>query len=252
MQSLGVIGLGAFGQLLAQQLRPYFEIKATDPSAEAAIFADEHNIPLVTLEKCAQCKYVVLAVPILQIGPVVQAIAPFVQAGSTVFDVASVKLGPARQMQDGLPNNVCIIGTHPLFGPQSAKTGMDGLKIAICPIRGAGPTRVRHLITFLNQNLKLDAYASDPDTHDHDMAMVQGLTHLVAKVLHQMKPLPDRQTTLSFDLLVQSMQLVQGDSEALFRAIEQENPYSSEVRDRFFELIDQLRTDLERDQGKID
>jgi prephenate dehydrogenase len=28
------------------------------------------------------------------------------------------------------------VGTHPLFGPQSAANGIHGLQIAICPVRG--------------------------------------------------------------------------------------------------------------------
>ncbi|MDQ7077639.1 MAG: hypothetical protein Q9M45_07345 [Robiginitomaculum sp.] len=39
MQSMGVIGLGAFGQLLVAQMRPHFDLTAYDPSAQAQDFA---------------------------------------------------------------------------------------------------------------------------------------------------------------------------------------------------------------------
>jgi prephenate dehydrogenase len=245
VQSMGVIGLGAFGQLLAQRLRPFFAIQACDPSPEAKAFAKKEGIRLGTLKECASARYVVLAVPVLQIGPVAEAIAPYARPGASVFDVASVKLGPTRAMAAALPDHVNIIGTHPLFGPQSALSGLDGLKIAVCPVRGARQRRVDRVLAFLRDQLHLDAFESDPQSHDKDMAMVQGLTHLIAKVLDDMEPLPRRQTTLSFDYLVKAMQLVRGDSEELFRAIERENPYSAEVRARFFRRIDALRTDLE-------
>ena len=251
MQSMGVIGLGAFGQLLVAQMRPHFDLTAYDPSPQAQTFARKAGVRLGTLEDCARARRVVLAVPVLQIGPVASAIAPYVQAGATVFDVASVKLGPASAMAAALPDHVRIIGTHPLFGPQSAKTGLKGLKVSICPVRGAGPKRVERIISFLRDTLHLDAFLSDADRHDRDMAMVQGLTHLIAKVLDEMEPLPRRQTTLSFDYLVNAMQLVRGDSDELFRAIERENPYSADVRQTFFRLIDELRTSLENgDKGK--
>ncbi len=251
MQSMGVIGLGAFGQLLVQHLRPYFAITAYDPSPEAAAFAAQEGVNLGSISECASARYVVLAVPVLQVGPVASAIAPHVLPGATVLDVASVKLGPAREMSAALPDTVRIIGTHPLFGPQSALDGLEGLKIAICPVRGAGATRTRRLIDFLQNELHLDAFLSDPDSHDKDMAMVQGLTHLIAKVLDEMEPLPRRQTTLSFDYLVNAMQLVRGDSDELFRAIERENPYSAGVRGKFFRLIDELRVELENGEGEI-
>jgi prephenate dehydrogenase len=243
---MGVIGLGAFGQLLVERLRPWFQISASDPSPEACRIAKSLDVPLVALSELAACEIIVLAVPVLQIGPVVTALAPLLRPGTTILDVASVKLGPIGQMQTGLPPFVRIIGTHPLFGPQSVKTGSKGLKIAICPVQNVGPTRIRTMLAFLRDRLELDAFVTTPDAHDRDMAMVQGLTHLVAKVLAQMEPLPERQTTLSFDYLVQSLDLVRGDSDELFRAIERENPYSSQVREQFFHLIDQLRDELER------
>lgn len=166
-----------------------------------------------------------------------------------MFDVASVKLGPAREMAAAPPDHVRIIGTHPLFGPQSALTGLARLKIAICPVRGAGERRVKRLLAFLQDHPHLDAFPSDPDSHDKDMAMVQGLTHLIAKVLDEMEPLPRRQTTLSFDYLVKAMQLVRGDSDELFRAIERENPYSADVRRTFFRLTDELRSSLKEGEG---
>ena len=250
MQNMGVIGLGAFGRLLVQHMRPYFHICACDPAPGAQAFADEAGIALCSLSECARADLVVLAVPVLQIGPVAEAIAPHLRPGTSVFDVASVKLGPARAMKAALPDHVRIIGTHPLFGPQSAKTGLKGLKVSICPVRGAGPKRVAQVISFLRERLQLDAFLSDAQSHDRDMAMVQGLTHLIAKVLDEMEPLPRRQTTLSFDYLVGAMQLVRGDSDELFRAIERENPYSADVRETFFRLIDELRASLENGVGK--
>lgn len=250
MHSMGVIGLGAFGQLLVRELRCFFSISACDSSPEAAAFAAAEGIPLVSLQDCASARFVVLAVPVLQIEPVAKAIAPFVLPGAIVFDVASIKLGPTRALDAALPEYVGIVGTHPLFGPQSARTGLKGLKIAICPVRGVSEARINRLLVFLQKKLALDAFLSDPDSHDRDMAMVQGLTHLIAKVLDQMEPLPRRQTTLSFEYLVQAMQLVRGDSDELFRAIERENPYSADVRRTFFRLTDALRASLKDGEAK--
>jgi prephenate dehydrogenase len=74
---------------------------------------------------------------------------------------------------------------------------------------------------------------------------VQGLTHLIAKVLVQMEPLPTRMTTRSFDLLMQAVGMVRHDAPEVFQAIERANPYSAEIRRRFFDLAATL--DAERD-----
>lgn len=245
MQTLGIIGLGAFGQLLAETMQPHFRIIASDPSKYAASFAKQAGIDLVALPESAKADILVLAVPVQAISDVAREVAPHLGPDTLVMDVASVKIGPCEAMQSAFPATTPILGTHPLFGPQSAKTGLQGLKLALCPVQNVDGERVQCVAGFLENRIGLQSYVTTPQQHDRDMAMVQGLTHLVAKVLHQMKPLPDDLTTLSFDHLVTAMNLVSGDSDALFRAIEQENPYSAQVRADFFARIDDLREHLE-------
>ena len=74
--------------------------------------------------------------------------------------------------------------------------------------------------------------------------MVQGLTHLIAKVLVQMEPLPARMTTRSFDLIMQAVGMVRDDAPEVFRAIEGANPYAAGVRRRFFDLASALDDEL--------
>ncbi len=76
--------------------------------------------------------------------------------------------------------------------------------------------------------------------------MVQGLTHLIAKVLVQMEPLPSRMTTRSFDLLVRAVEMVRYDAPEVFEAIERTNPYAASVRRQFFDLAAALDHSLER------
>ena len=118
---------------------------------------------------------------------------------------------------------------------------MAGLKIAICPIRG---DRARRVAAFLRKAFGLRVYITTPEAHDREAAVVQGLTHLIAKVLVQMEPLPTKMTTASFDKLMSAVEMVRYDPPSVFLAIEQANPYAVEVRERFFELADQLRTSL--------
>jgi prephenate dehydrogenase len=74
---------------------------------------------------------------------------------------------------------------------------------------------------------------------------VQGVTHLIARVLVRMEPWPTRLTTASFDHLVQATEMVRYDSAGVFAAIEQANPFAAEVRERFFSLAAELRQELE-------
>ena len=77
--------------------------------------------------------------------------------------------------------------------------------------------------------------------------MVQGLTHLIAKVLVEMGPLPERMTTASFDLLREAVGMVKDDPPTVLHAIETANPFAAEVRGAFFERADRVRKQFERE-----
>jgi len=239
---IGIIGFGAFGRLMAQHLRAYFPLCAYDPAVPLGPFAGMPEVALTGLAEAAGCPVVILATPVNRLEAVAGAISPFLQPRALVLDVGSVKSIPAEIMQRVLPAHVDIVATHPLFGPQSARNGISGLKIAVCPVRGARAPRVA---AFLRKCLRLDVIMTTPEAHDREAAMVQGLTHLIAKVLVQMEPLPTKMTTRSFDLIMQAVGMVRDDAPEVFQAIEQANPYSLEVRRRFFDLASALDLELE-------
>ena len=233
MPDLGIIGFGAFGRLMAQHLHPFFALYAYDPAQQEPA----HGVTFADIATVARCRIVVLAMPVDRIAEAIAGIGPHLQPGTLVMDVGSVKVRPTEAMRRLLPAHVDIVGTHPLFGPQSARDGIEGLKIAVCPIRGRIALRVA---AFLRAALRLRVYVTTPETHDREAATVQGLTHLIAKVLVSMEPLPTRLTTASFDMLMRGVDMVRYDAPEVFMAIERANPYSAEVRERFFMLAAEL------------
>jgi prephenate dehydrogenase len=237
--SVGLIGLGAFGRLTAAHLGAHFPLLGHDPAAQAPI----KGVSLRPLAEVAACDVVILATPVPALHSVIAAINPFLRPGALVLDVGSVKVEPARIMLAELPAYVDILGTHPMFGPQSARGGVKGLKIVICPIRGGN---ARRLAAFLRKTYGLDAIIAAPEEHDRQAAMVQGLTHLIAKVLVEMEPLPRHMTTASFDLLLRAVDMVRHDAPEVFYAIERMNPFVPDVRRRFFGLAAELADSLEK------
>ncbi len=244
-RTIGIIGFGAFGQLAARYLRPYFRIYAYDPQAGLEVHAAAVGVTASAMELAAACDIVVLAMPVKNMRQAIENIVPYLRPGALVLDVGSVKIGPATTMQETLPGYVDIVATHPLFGPQSALNGIAGLKIAICPVRGGQALRAA---AFLRKCLSLNVILTTPQAHDREAAIVQGLTHLIAKVLVQMEPLPTRMTTRSFDLLMQAIGMVRDDASEIFQAIEYENPHAPEMRRRFFELAARVNDELTQSQ----
>lgn len=237
--SVGIVGFGAFGALMARHLAPHCRLLAFDPVPRDA---RDLTVTFADLPAVARCDVVVLAVPVSGMADAIRALRPHLRPGTVVIDVGSVKIEPVRVMLAELPPDVEIIGTHPLFGPQSAKDGVAGHRIAWCPVRGRSAARIA---AFLRRVLKLDVIRTTPDTHDRQMAVVQGLTHLIAKVLVRMEPLPKRMATRSFDLILQATDMVRHDAPAVYEAIERANPHAAAVRERFFALADEVRHSLD-------
>ncbi len=240
--TLGIVGFGAFGQLAAQHLREYFELSVYDPIASRAHAAQQLGVGFSSMDAVSRCDVVLIASPVASFEDVVGAIAAACRPGALIVDVGSVKVQPSEIMHRVLPGDVEIIATHPLFGPQSARNDIKGLKIAVCPIRGTMHAR---FAAFLRKSLGLKVVLTTPEAHDKEAAMVQGLTHLIAKVLSNMGPLPTLMTTKSFELLSEAVAMVQYDAPEVFEAIEKANPYAENVRRRFFDLSAELNRELE-------
>ncbi|CAO4143563.1 prephenate dehydrogenase/arogenate dehydrogenase family protein [Methylorubrum aminovorans] len=257
-QLVGLVGFGAFGRLIAHHLAPHAALRIHDPYLPAGTLAAHlaadagPEAVAADLPSVAACPVVILATPVASLAEAARALAPHLRPGTLVVDVGSVKMGPAAILQEELPADVEILATHPLFGPQSARVGardgagngIRGLKVAVCPIRGRCGLRAA---AFLRRVLGPDVIVTTPEAHDRAMASVQGLTHLIAKVLVAMEPLPTRMTTRSFDLLMQAVGMVRHDAPDVFHAIERANPYAAPVRQRFFALAGQLDAELARE-----
>ena len=167
-------------------------------------------------------------------------IAPHLIRGALVIDVGSVKMLPAEWMAEILPSHVDLVATHPLFGPQSAKTGLAGLRLVVCPIRGARADKV----AAFGRSLGLTVTVTSPEEHDREMAYVQALTHLIGRSLVNLD-IPDEQMkTPSYQHLLELCSLIGADTFELFTAIQTQNPFASEIANAFVDearnLLDQV------------
>ena len=191
------------------------------------------------------CKIIVIAVPVQQMEKVLRKLAKVARPDALVIDVGSVKMKPAKLMKEILPRSISIVGTHPLFGPQSGKgQGIKGLNIVVCDVRGK-QSRLRAQI-LQTEKLGLKVFAATPSEHDHELAYVQGLTHLLAKVVVALNLPRFRFTTRTYEYMDQMVETVRYDSDELFRAIERENPFTKKAKEAFFAAARNLEQKLLR------
>ena len=235
-REVGFIGFGSFGKFIMPYLSPYFNVSVYD-KRDVAAECKALKVYCGTLKEVASKEIVILAVPVQFLETVIQEIVPFVQPNALIADVSSVKVKPMQLMEKYFPDTVQIVGTHPLFGPQSGKNGIENLNLVLCPVR---TSRAEIIRKFFSNILKLNVLERSPEIHDQQMAYVQALTHFVGRAVNNMD-IPDvEQKTPAYQYLLDIKRNLGQDSMDLFLTIENENPYAKDVRQKFMTELERL------------
>lgn len=241
MKSIGIIGLGRFGQLMAHFLKGHFDVYVSNRSDKRDI-ADYLGVRYVTIEECAMKDIVVPCVPISHLKDVLLYIAPLIKEGSFVFDVCSVKLLPSKWMEEILPNNCSILCTHPLFGPDTTKKGLDGKMIALCPVRGVDMEKVKAFVSGLG----LVPISATPQEHDEQMARSLALIHFLGNALDKIDIDEVRLATKTHEKLRELVKITKNDSRELFIDMHKYNPFVSSVRKELISSLMELDNFLDK------
>lgn len=254
LERVGIVGLGAFGRFMAGHVGAVArEVVGCDGSGVET----PRGVRRGTIADIAGCEVVIVAVPLAAMRGVLEDLAAAMerveqggQAGraGVVVDVCSVKVEPVRLMREILPASVRVLGTHPLFGPQSGAQGIRGMPIAVCPVRVDAETMARAR-AVLEVGLGLRVIEIDAERHDRDMAYVQGLTHYISRALSAL-PLPETPlATMAYERLLAMRSNLAADSWALFETIQQGNAHAAEVRSGLRAELEALEERLLRRDG---
>ncbi len=121
---------------------------------------------------------VILAVPIASTVEVAKKVGPHIRPGACLMDITSIKRGPLAAMLDSVPDNVDVVGTHPMFGPHGVD--FDRQKVVLC--RGRGETAFLR-VKKLYEAFGAETVEASADEHDAQMALIQVLVHEKTMVL---------------------------------------------------------------------
>lgn len=225
----GILGLGRFGRLAAEILRPHGDVWAHDPEARDP----SPGIRLVTFEEACSARVVLLAVPIRAMETVLHRMAPHLRRPALVADTASVKTLPCRWMEQKLPGWADLLGTHPLFGPDSAVDGIRGLKIAFCPLRLRHPRTARRFL----ERLGLRVVPAQPDAHDRELARTQAVVQFLGRALERLEAKPEDLDTSGYRKLLEILRYVRRDTRELFLDMQRYNPHAGDARETLLRTL---------------
>lgn len=242
-KSLAVIGIGQFAEFFIPHLKPFFsEILITSKGDKSKV-AKRLGVRHATLEETCKEDVIMLAMPISEITSVLEEIRDKVRKDAIVIDVCSVKMFSAKEMKRLLPKSVQILGTHPLFGPQSGKNGIKDLQIVLCPERM--DSKSYDEIKDIFKKMGLNTKETTAKKHDKIMAYTQSLTHFFSRAAARTIPFEDFAfTTPSAKRLRDIIFEVKDDSEQLFLDMQILNPYATKTRKQFLKELNKLDTKI--------
>ncbi|MEK6927322.1 MAG: bifunctional chorismate mutase/prephenate dehydrogenase [Nanoarchaeota archaeon] len=239
--NVGVMGFGMFGQFLARNIKSRCNVEVWD-IVDKSREAKELGVKFVSFEKIAKNKIVILAMPMESVEEILDKLKNKLEKGTLVMDICSLKGFVCKLMKEKLPSSVDVLGTHPLFGPQSAKFGISGAKIVLCPVK-IGEERLSKVKEFC-ESLGLNVFLASPEEHDKQMAASQALTHFVGQAINQSGIKRVEWSTKTFDSLMNIADIIRKDSPEMVRNIQTLNPFAKDMRRKFIDEVKKIETEL--------
>jgi prephenate dehydrogenase len=239
INNVGIIGYGRFGRLLASILENDFDVFVCD---KKTIDSNNRKVNISHLPSVASKDAIFFCVPILGFKNTVQEAAPYIQNDAVVLDVCSVKIYPTKIMNQFLPDNIDILPTHPMFGPDSASKGLEGLPYVLCPNNTSPQTIIFWSKYFESKKLKVIEMSCDE--HDEITAYSLCITHLFGRLLDKLEVKSSNIDTQNFMNLLGIRENACNDTFELFKGLQNLNPYAKEMRiklkNAMFEIEDSL------------
>ncbi len=184
-----------------------------------------------------------LCVAIHAVPQAVAQLVPHLAPETVLMDTCSVKVFPVKKMIEGAPAETEIIGTHPMFGPDSASNGVGGLPFVYSPVRCGEESVRRYRDLFSRMGMRI--VERSPEEHDREAAMPQGVTHFIGRVLAELDLEPSQIATKGYQKLLEVMEQTCNDPYDLFIDLQRLNPYTSLMRSRLRESILQISNTLD-------
>ena len=237
MNSIGIIGFGRFGKVLANILQKGFAIKAYDPKP----IGEFPGVEFTDLQSLLKEQVIFVAVPIRHFESLIKEISHHLSEGTTIIDVCSVKKYTSDIMKNVLPKEIGIISSHPMFGPDSYLSNKK-LKMMMHSTRDVHDQYDFWKKFFSDQNIKI--LEMTPDMHDRLAAKTQGVTHFLGRTLKEFGIQKTNLDTQGFRDLIDLVDQTCNDTWELYADLQTYNPYTEEMINNLKNSVNVLEKQL--------
>lgn len=212
--TVAIVGVGLIGGSIAAALKKRKLCRsvigvgrsaARLQAAQSAGLIDVGETDLAAVAKSAEL--IIFCTPVDRIVDGVREAAAHCRPGTLITDAGSIKVAICRELETGLPDGVCFIGSHPLAG--SEKNGFehadaDLFEGRVCVVTNGQsgkrkaesggyystpnplpltPHSSHQRLTAFWQSLGMTVITTAPDEHDRLLAVTSHVPHVVAPAL---------------------------------------------------------------------
>ncbi len=230
--TVGVYGLGRFGSFWAELLARSIPVCGYSRAAERPT---PPGVRRVGEDEVLSQSVIFFCVAISAVEEVLGRARTRIAPTALVMDTCSVKTYPVSLMEKLLPASTSIMGTHPMFGPDSARNGVAGQPMILCPVRISA--REVEMWRELFASLGLAISIMTPDEHDREAAFTQGVAHYIGRVLSDLGVQRSPIGTVGYKKLLEIVEQTCNDPWQLFLDLQRYNPHTREMRIRLEKSI---------------
>lgn len=180
---------------------------------------------------------VIVSVPIDITSRVIAETAPKMKPGSLLMDFTSLKVKPIEAMIENAPENVELLGTHPMFGPSIPS--LHGQIVIMTPVENRCQ-KWYPVIRSLFEDNGAHIEVIDAKEHDRLVSVVQGLTHFAYITIGNTLKKLDFDINQSrrimspvYEIMVDFVGRILGQNPYLYALIQMENPEVLRVHEAF-------------------
>ncbi len=194
---------------------------------------------------------VIVAVPINVSEKVIREIGPYVKENGLFMDITSIKEIPAKAMEESVREGVCVIPTHPMFGPSIPSLKRQVVILTPSEKHKNNPW-FRKVLDFLN-NEGAKVIITSPMEHDKIMGVVQGLTHyayislgITLKDLNIDIKKSREYASPIYELMINIIGRIIGQNPYLYADIQMHNPQIKHIHETFIKECETIKDIVNR------
>ena len=200
MSRVAILGTGLIGSSIGLRLKasgkiPDLEIAGYDRKRDHARAAERlgavdttYNDPRQAVEGAS---LVILSVPVLAIGDLMEEVSDAIEDGAVVTDTGSTKAEVLRWARDAIPSRASFVGGHPMAGktesgPDAADADLfEGAQWVVVPSVTASKSAVT-AVAGLAETCGATVIYMDAEEHDAYVAAISHLPLLAATALFRL------------------------------------------------------------------